>query len=268
MRAWKAAPMSATSTVPTLDDVRAAARRIAPYLPRTAFRPYPALSEQVGAEVWVKHENHLPTAAFKVRGGVNLVAQLSGEERARGLVSASTGNHGQSIAYAARLFDVRATICVPEGANPLKVASIRALGAEIVVHGADFDEAREHCERLDRRARLPLRPLGQRAAPDRRRRHRHARAARGRAGDRRDRRPDRRRQRRRGRVHRREGAPDVGAGDRRAVGGGAGGLPLLAGGRDRRGPDGHRRGGPRDAGRLRAAAADPARAPRRLRARQ
>ena len=101
-----------------------------------------------GTEVWVKHENHLPTAAFKVRGGVNLVAQLSAEERGGGLVSASTGNHGQSIAYAARLFDVRATICVPEGANQLKVAAIRALGAEIVVHGADFDDAREHCERL------------------------------------------------------------------------------------------------------------------------
>jgi threonine dehydratase len=133
---------------PSLDDVRGAAERIAPYLPQTALRPYPALTELVGTEVWVKHENHLPTAAFKVRGGVNLVAQLSGEERKRGLVSASTGNHGQSIAYAARLFGVHATICVPEGANPLKVAAIRSLGAEIVVHGVDFDEAREHCETL------------------------------------------------------------------------------------------------------------------------
>jgi len=132
----------------TLDDVRAAAARIAPYLPRTPLRPSPRLSDLVGAEVWVKHENHLPTNAFKVRGGVNLVAQLGEDERRRGLVSASTGNHGQSIAYAARLFGVRATICVPEGANPLKVAAIRALGAEIVVHGVDFDEAREHCEHL------------------------------------------------------------------------------------------------------------------------
>jgi threonine dehydratase len=136
------------SGAPTLDDVRAAARRIAPYLPQTPFRPYPALSKLVGTEIWVKHENHLPTAAFKVRGGVNLVAQLTREERGRRLVSASTGNHGQSIAYAARLFDVGATICVPQGANPLKVAAIEALGAEIVVCGADFDEAREHCERL------------------------------------------------------------------------------------------------------------------------
>jgi threonine dehydratase len=99
----------------------------------------------------VKHENHNPTAAFKVRGGVNLVARLGDDERTRGLISASTGNHGQSIAYAARLFGVRATICVPEGANPVKVAAIRALGAEIVVHGRDFDDARERCEELARR---------------------------------------------------------------------------------------------------------------------
>jgi threonine dehydratase len=133
---------------PRLADVVAARTRIAPHLGRTAFRPYPALAEAVGADVWVKHENHNPTAAFKVRGGINLVSRLSPEERERGLVTASTGNHGQSIAYAARLHGVRATICVPEGANPVKVAAIRAMGAEIVASGADFDEAREHCERL------------------------------------------------------------------------------------------------------------------------
>ncbi len=133
---------------PELADVLAARTRIAPHLPRTAFRPYPALAEAVGADVWVKHENHNPTAAFKVRGGINLVSQLTPEEGGRGLVTASTGNHGQSIAYAARLHGVRATICVPEGANPVKLAAIRGLGAEIVAHGPDFDAAREHCERL------------------------------------------------------------------------------------------------------------------------
>ena len=76
------------------------------------------------------------------------MAQLSAEERARGVISASTGNHGQSIAFAARLFGVRAVICVPEGANPVKVAAIRSLGAEIVVHGRDFDEARARCAEL------------------------------------------------------------------------------------------------------------------------
>jgi threonine dehydratase len=133
---------------PTFADVLAARRRIAPHLPPTALNRYPALDELVGTEVWVKHENHQPVGAFKVRGGVNLVSQLSEDERQRGLISASTGNHGQSIAYASRLFGVRAIICVPEAANPVKVASIEGLGAEVVFHGRDFDEAREHCESL------------------------------------------------------------------------------------------------------------------------
>ena len=98
--------------------------------------------------MWVKHENRLPTGAFKVRGGINLVAQLDREARESGLIAASTGNHGQSIAYAAQLFGIRAVICVPEGANPVKVASMQSLGAEVVFHGRDFDEAREHCARL------------------------------------------------------------------------------------------------------------------------
>ncbi len=135
-------------TPPALGDVREAQRRIAPYLQPTPLYHWPALGELVGAEVWVKHENHQPVGAFKVRGGINLVSQLSEAERLRGLIAASTGNHGQSIAYAARLAGVRARICVPEGANALKVAAIQSLGAEIVVHGRDFDEAREHCEHL------------------------------------------------------------------------------------------------------------------------
>ena len=134
--------------VPTLADVRAAAVRIAPHLLETPLHAHAGLASLLGAEVLVKHENHLPTGAFKVRGGVNLVAQLSPALRERGLVAASTGNHGQSLAYAGRLFDARVTICVPFGANPVKVGSIRALGAEIVEHGRDFDEAREHCEAL------------------------------------------------------------------------------------------------------------------------
>jgi threonine dehydratase len=133
---------------PTFADVLAARERIAPHLPPTALNRYPALDELVGTEVWVKHENHQPVGAFKVRGGVNLVSQLSEEDRARGVISASTGNHGQSIAFASRLFGVRAIICVPEGANPVKVASMQGLGAEVVFHGRDFDDAREHCEAL------------------------------------------------------------------------------------------------------------------------
>src|SRR5437764_4707405 len=116
--------------VPILADVLEARRRIAPYLRQTPLISYPTLNELLGAEVFVKHENHQPIGAFKVRGGVNLVSRLSPDERSRGVITASTGNHGQSIAYAARLFSVRALICVPELANPVKVASMRRLGAE------------------------------------------------------------------------------------------------------------------------------------------
>ena len=133
---------------PTLTDVLEARRRIAPHLRPTPLYGYASLDDRLDAEVFVKHENHQPVGAFKVRGGVNLVSQLSPAERERGVIAASTGNHGQSIAYAARLFRVPATICVPEGANPVKVASMQGLGAEVVFHGRDYDEAREHCERL------------------------------------------------------------------------------------------------------------------------
>jgi len=132
----------------TLADVLEARRRISPHLRATPLYPYAGLDELLGAEVWVKHENHQPVGAFKVRGGVNLVSQLDESERERGLIAASTGNHGQSVAYAARLYGVAARICVPENANPVKLAAMRALGAELVVHGKDFDAAREHCEQL------------------------------------------------------------------------------------------------------------------------
>src|SRR6201987_291315 len=136
------------SPAPDLADVLAARQRIAPYLRPTPLYRYPALDALTGAQVRVKHENHQPVGAFKVRGGVNLVSELSADERDRGVISASTGNHGQSVAYAADLFGVRAVICMPEQSNPVKVESMRALGAEVVFHGADFDEAREHCEKL------------------------------------------------------------------------------------------------------------------------
>jgi threonine dehydratase len=133
---------------PTYDGVLAARDRIAPYLRPTPLRRYPSLDRLVGTEVWVKHENHQPTGAFKVRGGVNLVSQLSEDERSAGLIAASTGNHGQSVAYAARLFGVKATICVPEKANPAKVASMKDLGATIVEQGRDFDDAKARAEEL------------------------------------------------------------------------------------------------------------------------
>jgi len=138
----------ALSPIPDLAEVLAARQRIAPYLKPTPLYRYPALDALTGTRIRVKHENHQPVGAFKVRGGVNLVSQLSADERRRGVIAASTGNHGQSVAYAAEEFGVRAVICMPEQANPVKVESMQALGAEVVFHGRDFDEAREHCEKL------------------------------------------------------------------------------------------------------------------------
>jgi threonine dehydratase len=134
--------------IPAFADVLSAAAAIRPYLSPTPLFRHPLLERALGTEVWVKHENHQPTGAFKVRGGVNLLSRFDAAERARGVIAASTGNHGQSIAWAAQRFGIQAVICVPEGANPVKVEAIKAWGAELVEHGRDFDEAREHCEEL------------------------------------------------------------------------------------------------------------------------
>ena len=128
--------------IPTLADVFKARRAIAPYLRATPLLEPPELALALGFRVLVKCENLNPTGAFKVRGGVNLLAALEPSERARGVVAASTGNHGQSVAYAARLFGCHATIFMPLGANPLKVAATETLGAEVVQTGRDFDDAR------------------------------------------------------------------------------------------------------------------------------
>jgi threonine dehydratase len=137
--------------LPTFEDVLKARRVVNRHLERTPLHAYPLLNQHLGFEAFIKHENHQPIGAFKVRGGIYLMSQLSGEEKKRGVISASTGNHGQSIAYAARLFGVRAIVVVPEGANPGKVESMRALGAEVRFHGSDFDAARENVEELSAR---------------------------------------------------------------------------------------------------------------------
>ena len=134
-------------TLPTLGDVYAARERLAPYLQRTPLLRHPLLDEETGLSIWVKHENHNPTCAFKIRGGLNLMATLTAGERARGVACASTGNHGQSVALAASTFGIRSTIFVPAGNNPEKNAAIRAYGAALEEGGKDFDEARERCER-------------------------------------------------------------------------------------------------------------------------
>ncbi len=134
--------------IPTFQDVLHARRQIRPYLKPTPTYSYPAINALVGTEVYIKHENYEPVGAFKVRGGINLVSQLSQEEREKGVIAASTGNHGQSVAYAARLFGVKAIIVVPENANPGKVAAMQGMGAEVVFHGANFDQSKKHCEAL------------------------------------------------------------------------------------------------------------------------
>ncbi len=108
---------------------------------------HPLLEAETGLDIHVKHENHNPTGAFKIRGGLNLVASLSADERARGVITASTGNHGQSIAFAARRAGVSCMVAVPCGNNPDKNAAMRAFGATVVEQGRDFDDAREWVER-------------------------------------------------------------------------------------------------------------------------
>src|SRR5947209_16592242 len=134
--------------IPTFQDVLLAQRQIRPYLQRTPLYSYPAMNALLGTEVYIKHENYQPVGAFKVRGGINLVSQLGPQERQKGVIAASTGNHGQSVAYAARLFGIKAIIVVPENANPGKVAAMQGMGAEVIFHGATYDESKLHCETL------------------------------------------------------------------------------------------------------------------------
>ncbi len=133
---------------PTLQDVIAARARIAPYVWRTPLHHYLALDKLLDAEVWVKHENHQRLGAFKMRGGINLLAQLTDDQRRHGVITASSGNHGQSIAYAAGILGIPCIVCVPEGANPGKVESIENLGAQVIHHGEYFDITNDYAMRL------------------------------------------------------------------------------------------------------------------------
>jgi len=133
----------------TLDDVRAARTVVLKTLQPTALLSHALLNAKTGLDIRVKHENHNPTNAFKVRGGLNLIANLTAEER-RGVITASTGNHGQSIALACQREGVPCTIAVPIGNNPDKNAAMRALGATVVEVGRDFDAAREYVEEQHR----------------------------------------------------------------------------------------------------------------------
>jgi threonine dehydratase len=134
--------------MPSIKDIIAARKNVYRHLNPTPLYSYPTLNHLIGTKTWIKHENHHPIGAFKVRGGLNLAANLTEEEKNSGLFTASTGNHGQSIAYAARAYNLKASIAVPEGANPGKVAAMRGLGAEVLFHGKDFDEAREWIKQI------------------------------------------------------------------------------------------------------------------------
>src|SRR5918995_881994 len=138
-----------SAMVLTLRDVYEARRVVYRTLRPTPLLQHPLLNQAAGLDLFVKHENHNPTNAFKVRGGLNLVGSLSADER-RGVITATTGNHGQSIALACQRESVPCTIVVPEGNNPEKNAAMRAFGAEVLELGRDFDSAREHVERLYR----------------------------------------------------------------------------------------------------------------------
>jgi threonine dehydratase len=133
---------------PTFKDVLKARSLIKDYLPRTPMYSYPQINQLLDARVYIKHENHLPTGAFKTRGGINLIHNLNRKQRERGVVTASTGNHALSIVYACNLFNVPVIVVMPEKSNPSKVKAIKSMGAQIVFFGRIFDESKDYAEKL------------------------------------------------------------------------------------------------------------------------
>lgn len=144
----------------TLAELEAAQRLVHAHMPPTPQYPWPLLAARTGAEVWVKHENHTPTGAFKIRGGLVYMERLARErrDRVKGVASATRGNHGQSLAFAGGRFGVPVTIVVPEGNSTEKNAAMRAQGATLIEHGRDFDEARVFAAELAAREGLEFAP--------------------------------------------------------------------------------------------------------------
>jgi len=139
----------ASGTLPSLAEIESASELVYRAMLPSPQLHWPLLSARCGCEVWVKHENHLPTGAFKVRGGVVYLHRLRQlEPDLQGLVTATRGNHGQSVAFAAGREGMAAVIVVPEGNNPDKNRAMEALGGELIVHGRDFDEAAQHARHL------------------------------------------------------------------------------------------------------------------------
>ena len=151
--------MQDADTLFTLPELRAAAQSVHAILQPTPQYAWPRLSEATGCRVWVKHENHTPTGAFKVRGGIIYLDTLRRNGRPiKGVVTATRGNHGQSIAFSAARHGIPATIVVPRGNASDQNAAMRAFGATVIEHGRDFDEAREECARLAAEQDLHLIP--------------------------------------------------------------------------------------------------------------
>ena len=142
----------------SLKEFKECASFIGAYLPSTPELTWPLLSERFNCEIFTKHENHLPTGSFKVRGGVWTLGKLQEEGFNRNIIAATRGNHGQSIAYAARAFGVQAIVVVPQGNNLDKNRSMRALGAEVIEHGEDFDEALACAKKMSEKKNLEFLP--------------------------------------------------------------------------------------------------------------
>ena len=142
----------------TIADVLNARKRLGQSMPRTTLRRYAPLDEEVGygIRVWVKHENHQPTQSFKVRNALSALTALGEEEKKRGVVAASRGNHGAGLAWAGQVLGVPVVVCVPLGNNPEKNAAMRGYGAEVIEEGSDYDSSAEVAQRLARERGLTL----------------------------------------------------------------------------------------------------------------
>jgi threonine dehydratase len=138
----------------SVEHIRAAREVVYRALKPTPLIEYPLLAREIGARVFLKHENHQVTGAFKVRGGLNFMSHFARERSHEGVITATRGNHGQSVALAASVYSIPATIVVPFGNNPEKNEAMRAYGARLIEYGRDFDEAREEVERLSKAENL------------------------------------------------------------------------------------------------------------------
>src|SRR5713101_1367486 len=144
---------------PTLSEIESASRIVHAVIPPTPQFCWPLLCDRLGTEVWVKHENHTPIGAFKIRGGLVYFDHLArSAEKPSGVIGATRGNHGQSIGYAARYYGFSAIVVVPRDNSREKNAAMRALGVELIEYGEDFQSSREHAEVLARERSLHMVP--------------------------------------------------------------------------------------------------------------